>query len=114
MRLPPRALSLPPECPADVLPPAYALQELLALRKEFDAQQALLNRYTANPGLQTPAAGAVVEDPMEAAGKRDGVEAAAEEDEDEDDEGVREGEEGGEKKQDGGTSKELGKVEKPV
>lgn len=83
------------------------LQELLALRKEFDAQQALLNRYTANPGLQTPAAGAVVEDPMEAAGKESGIEEATEE------EGERD--EGGErKKEDGGMSHELGKVEKPV
>ncbi|GAA5935340.1 hypothetical protein JCM3775_006246 [Rhodotorula graminis] len=83
-------------------------KELLALRKEFDAQQALLNRYTANPGLQTPAAGAVVEDPMDAAGKESGVEEVTEEEEGERDEvGER-------KKADGGLSHELGKVEKPV
>ncbi|BGP16279.1 hypothetical protein JCM10213_007724 [Rhodosporidiobolus nylandii] len=40
-------------------------KELLALRKEFDAQQALLNRYAANPGAvpQTPAA-SLTSDPI--------------------------------------------------
>lgn len=41
-------------------------QELIALRKEFDAQQALLNRYMTNPPAQTPAAAlAPVADPLE-------------------------------------------------
>ncbi|GAA6023084.1 hypothetical protein JCM8202_004666 [Rhodotorula sphaerocarpa] len=41
-------------------------KELIALRKEFDAQQALLNRYMTNPPAQTPAAAlAPVADPLE-------------------------------------------------
>ncbi|GAA5984263.1 hypothetical protein JCM10908_006115 [Rhodotorula pacifica] len=44
-------------------------KELIALRKEFDAQQALLNRYTTNPPAQTPAAAlAPVADPLDEAG----------------------------------------------
>ncbi|GAA5909656.1 hypothetical protein JCM6882_008456 [Rhodosporidiobolus microsporus] len=38
-------------------------KELLALRKEFDAQQALLNRYAANPSAHTPGVG-LVSDPL--------------------------------------------------
>ncbi|BGP40119.1 hypothetical protein JCM10450v2_004096 [Rhodotorula kratochvilovae] len=52
-------------------------KELLALRKEFDAQQALLARYTANPGMQTPAAGPVREDPLDEAGAELGAEGAS-------------------------------------
>ncbi|KWU47155.1 hypothetical protein RHOSPDRAFT_31293 [Rhodotorula sp. JG-1b] len=44
-------------------------KELIALRKEFDAQQALLNRYMTNPPAQTPAAAlAPVPDPLNEAG----------------------------------------------
>ncbi|GAA5868142.1 hypothetical protein JCM3774_001034 [Rhodotorula dairenensis] len=44
-------------------------KELIALRKEFDAQQALLNRYMTNPPAQTPAAAlAPVADPLDQAG----------------------------------------------
>lgn len=44
-----------------------APQELIALRKEFDAQQQLLNRYASNPPPQTPAASTTpIPDPLDA------------------------------------------------
>ncbi|GAA6034046.1 hypothetical protein JCM8097_000665 [Rhodosporidiobolus ruineniae] len=89
-------------------------KELLALRKEFDAQQALLNRYAANPGAHTPGVG-LVGDPMLASGERlpevsgssagGGGRAKGEED----------GKGGQEEGRTGTTIEEdLGKVEKPV
>lgn len=60
------ALSLNVFAPADPSSRRAASQELIALRKEFDAQQALLNRYMTNPPAQTPAAAlAPVADPLE-------------------------------------------------
>ncbi|GEM07189.1 hypothetical protein Rt10032_c02g1206 [Rhodotorula toruloides] len=42
-------------------------RELIALRKEFDAQQQLLNRYASNPPPQTPAASTTpIPDPLDA------------------------------------------------
>ncbi|BGO91426.1 hypothetical protein NBRC10512v2_003696 [Rhodotorula toruloides] len=42
-------------------------KELIALRKEFDAQQQLLNRYASNPPPQTPAASTTpIPDPLDA------------------------------------------------
>ncbi|GAA6053798.1 hypothetical protein JCM3770_003041 [Rhodotorula araucariae] len=79
-------------------------KELLALRKDFDAQQALLNRYTANPGMQTPAAVPVRGDPLDEAGAR----LSADED------GEQAEERAAAADGSAGMRKELGTVETPV
>ncbi|GAA5820313.1 hypothetical protein JCM11251_005568 [Rhodosporidiobolus azoricus] len=94
-------------------------KELLALRKEFDAQQALLNRYAANPSssaLNTPGV-ALVSDPMDRIGNGDVQEKLETERSgkglgkvEEAEERGREGRDQGE----GAMSTALGKVEKPV
>lgn len=91
---------------------AISVQELNALRKEFDAQQALLNRYTSNPPPQTPAASSMpVPDPLDlsvpsaasAEGSLQGTDAVARKAD------ANGGAEGGDE-----MSTALGKVEAPV